>query len=65
MKKETKENIIGFIFMAVLAFLMAYMVVRDMEKDTARECGMKRFSPAPQYCEQWWDANGVKDANAE
>lgn len=64
MRKETKENIVGFIFMAVLAWLMAYVVVRDMDKDTEKVCGYEVQEGKPEWCTDWWKDKGVMDANA-
>ncbi len=60
MSKSTKENLIAFVFGCLVAFLIAWVVVRDIDKDVKRECGMKRFDNAPEYCVQWWDANEVE-----
>lgn len=65
MRKETKENIVGFIFMAVLAWLMAYVVVRDMDKDTEKVCGYEVQEGKPEWCTDWWKDKGVMDANGQ
>ncbi|MBR6421970.1 hypothetical protein IKS86_04600 [bacterium] len=59
MSKTTKENILGFIAMAILAALMVYMVIRDMDKDTEKVCGYERYEGAPEYCGSWWDDKKV------
>ena len=64
MSKETKDNMIGFVVMAVLAMLMAYMAVRDLDKDTEKVCGYEVQEGKPEWCMDWWKDKGVTDANA-
>lgn len=60
MSKKTKDNILGFVAMAIVAGLMAWMVIRDIDRDVERMCGYERFENAPQMCVEWWDDKGVK-----
>ena len=64
MSKNTKDNVLGFIFMVILAVLAVFMVIRDVDKDVERTCGMKRFKNAPQMCVEWWNDKGVKNNDA-
>lgn len=59
MSKKTKENILGFIAMAILAVLIVWVVIRDIDKDVERSCGYERFENAPQMCVQWWNDKNV------
>ena len=59
MSKKTKDNILGFIFMLLVAALTVFMVIRDIDKDVERECGYERFENAPQMCVEWWDDKNV------
>jgi hypothetical protein len=65
MSKETKDNMIGFVVMAVLAMLMAYIAVRDLDKDTEKVCGYEVQDGKPAWCMDWWKDKGVINANAE
>lgn len=59
MSKNAKENVLGFVFMTIIAALAVWMVIRDIDKDVERTCGYKRFENAPQMCVEWWDDKNV------
>ncbi|MBQ4438074.1 hypothetical protein II898_04280 [bacterium] len=64
MKERIWNEIKEFLACAFVGLLIGlaagWACARDIDKDVKRECGMKRFDNAPEYCVQWWDANEVE-----
>lgn len=49
----------AFILCAVIAFGMAYMCVRELDKDARAACGMVPEKGRPSDCVSWWESNGI------
>ena len=54
------EFLKAFILCAVIAFGLAYMCARELDKDARAACGMTPEKGRPSDCLSWWESNGVE-----
>ena len=67
MKERIWTEIKEFLTCAIVGLLIGigagWMCMRDIDKDCERECGLKPYEDAPEYCRGFWKAKGlVKEA---
>lgn len=43
----------------ILGFGIAYMCVRELDKDVAQICGDTPYGTAPRLCISWWEDHGI------
>ena len=44
----------------ILGFGIAYMCVRELDKDVAKMCGDTPYETAPRLCISWWEDHGTQ-----
>lgn len=60
MGKKVVEGIKAVAICFILAFGVAYMCARELDKDAERACGMVPETGRPSDCISWWESNGIK-----
>ena len=57
---EIKEFLAVAFVGAAFGLYFGWACARDIDKDCERECGLRPYDNAPEYCQGFWQAKGLK-----
>ena len=58
---EVKEFLVLGFVSAAFGVYFGWACARDIDKDCERECGLVPYEEAPEYCQGFWQAKGLKE----